>query len=303
MSHARRLRPGSLVDVVAPASAFDREGFLRGVAALESFGFRVRYRPDVFDRTGFLAGDDARRLAELVEAIEAPDSDALWCARGGYGVTRLVERIPVASIARAGKLLVGFSDITALHALWLRAGVPSVHGSMVARLAAEPAPVQERIRTIVQLGRATPIAGEPLVRGRATGVLSGGNLAILAALCGTSAQPDLSGRIAFVEDVGERPYRLDRMFVQCRQAGLFKGIAGLALGEFTDCEEKDGSSTSAQVLEEHAHALGVPAIRALPCGHGSINLALPFGVPVAIDGHAGTLAPIGDLFDPGEPRA
>jgi muramoyltetrapeptide carboxypeptidase len=290
----RRVRDGSLVDVIAPSGPFDVEGFRAGVGWLEKQGFRVRHRADVFAREGFLAGGDARRLDELHEALAAPDSDLVWAARGGYGVTRIVERLDLALVRRASKLLVGFSDLTALHGAWHRAGVPSVHGTMVARLAREPDPSRAATLGLLRTGRAAPLSGTTLHAGRASGPLAGGNLALLAAACGTTFQPDLSGCVLFLEDVGERPYRLDRMLVQCRQAGLFRGIVGLVWGDFTGCEEKDGSSSSAEVLAEHTRALGLPAIAGLPSGHGDVNWPLPFGVRVTVGD--GRLAFDGSLY-------
>lgn len=292
----RPLRPGSLVDVIAQSSPFDAEGFRSGIHLLESLGYRVRHRPDVFERQRFLAGSDERRRDELLGALAASDSDVVWCARGGYGATRLLGDIPLETIRKAGKLLVGFSDVTALHARWLVAGVPSVHGSMIARLASEPEDVRSGLLSLLARGRMAMQVGAPVVAGVAEGVLTGGNLALLAAMCGTPYQPDFKGRVVFLEDIGERPYRLDRMLVQCAQAGLFRGVAGIALGEFLDCDDAKAGISSAEVLREHVESLGVPVVAALPSGHGKVNHALPFGVRVRIDGGAGTLTQLESLF-------
>lgn len=276
-----------LIDVIAPCSPFDAEGLRAGVALLEARGFRVRYRDDLFAKERFLAGDDERRRTELLTALES-DSDLLWCARGGYGATRLLDSLAPERVNGAGKLLVGFSDVTALHALWWQAGVASIHGPMVAKLASESSPTLERVLDVVA-NRIAPLSGRGLRPGRVKGPLTGGNLALLAALCGTPWQPDLADAVVFIEDIGERPYRLDRSFVQCEQAGLFRGVAGLAFGDFTGCDEAGGQVTSVQVLREHAARIGVPAIEGLPCGHGAENRALLFGAEVELDGDAGTL--------------
>lgn len=276
-----------IIEVIAPCSPFDVDGFHAGVALLENRGFRVRHRGDVFAKDRFLAGDDERRAAELVAALES-DADLLWCARGGYGATRLLERVPPRLVKQAGKKLVGFSDVTALHALWWQQKVASIHGPMIARLASESASTLERILDLIT-NRVAPMAGRGLRGGRAQGRLVGGNLALLAALCGTPWQPDFTDAIVFIEDIGERPYRLDRAFVQCEQAGLFRGIAGLAFGDFTDCDEPGGRVTASEVLHEHASILKVPAIEGLPCGHGHENQALLFGAEVLLDGDIGTL--------------
>lgn len=276
-----------LIEVIAPCSPFDVDGFHAGVAVLENRGHRVRHRSDLFARDRFLAGDDERRTTELIAALES-DSDILWCARGGYGATRLLASIPPELVKEAGKKLVGFSDVTALHALWWRQKVASIHGPMIARLASESASTLGRVLDVVA-NRVEPVVGRGLRAGRAQGRLVGGNLALLAALCGTPWQPDFTDAVVFIEDIGERPYRLDRAFVQCEQAGLFEGIAGLAFGDFTDCDEPGGSVTASQVRHEHASLLGVPAIEGLPCGHGHENEALLFGVEVLLDGDVGTL--------------
>lgn len=276
-----------LIDVIAPSSPFDPDGLREGVALLEARGHTVRHRADLFERERFLAGTDARRGAELVEGLES-DADVLWCARGGYGATRLLPKVPPTLIRRANKLLVGFSDITALHALWWLEGTASVHGPMVARLAAEAPDTLERVFDVIEC-RSPPLSGLPLVSGRAHGRLTGGNLAVLAALCGTPWQPDLRGAVVFLEDIGERPYRLDRAFVQCSQAGLFEGVSGFVFGDFTNCDEPGGRVTARQVIEEHAERLGVPAVTGVRSGHGERNDALLFGVPVRLDADAGTL--------------
>lgn len=281
----------NVVDVIAPAGPFDAEAFKRGLQALWDAGFAPRHRDDIFDRDGFLAGSDERRRTELLDALRAPDSRIVWCARGGYGTTRLLPDLPLDLVRDAGKLLVGFSDITALHARWFTAGVSSLHGSMITRLATEPDDVVSRLFSLVrgEAGDATgPLEGRSLVPGSAEGVLFGGNLALLAALCGTPFQPDLRGTILFLEDIGERPYRIDRLLTQCRQAGLLDGIAGLALGEFSECAGPEGATADA-VLSEFAQSLGVPTISALPCGHGRVNMALPFGRPARLDSRSGLL--------------
>jgi muramoyltetrapeptide carboxypeptidase len=290
MALARPVRLDAWIDVIAPAGPFDETQFRQSVGALEARGFRLRFRPDILERDRFLAGSDQRRSAELLAAIDAPDSDVIWCARGGYGVTRLLPHIPIERIQRGNKILVGFSDITALHTRWLGAGVPAIHGGMIVRFAKEPADVTERLVSLVRTGAApAALQGRTMIAGATEGVLAGGNLMVLSALCGTPYQPDFRGKILFLEDIGERPYRIDRMLVQCAQAGMFEGIVGLALGEFTDCEQPDGSATSVGVLEEHLRVLGVPTISGLPCGHGAINQALPVGVRARLDATAGSL--------------
>lgn len=285
---ARPLQRDQFIDIVAPASPFDRTLFENGLAFLRERGFQPRFRDDLFARDRFLAGSDERRLAELQAAIDAPDSCAIWCVRGGYGASRLLNDLSLKRLRAANKLLIGFSDVTVLHARWLAAGVPSLHSTMVARLAKEPVDVIDRLlSTLVPGALAAPLTGQGLIGGVVEGVVTGGNLALLSALCGTPFQPDLSGAIVAIEDVGERAYRLDRMFVQCEQAGLFRGIAAFAFGEFFDCGEEE--IPAASVVVEHARRVGVPTVVGLPFGHGIVNQAVPFGVRGRLDAAAGRL--------------
>lgn len=205
----RPVRPGSRLAIIAPAGPFNEDSFRKGLAWL-SERYDVRTRPDIFSKSGYFAGSDERRLAELQEAILDPDVDAVICARGGFGTTRLLPGIDPAAVRDANKTLVGFSDITALHALWARAGVRSVHAPMVAALGTASETLREKWITLLE-NPAAPLQwnlqrmNEPL-REPVGGILTGGNLAVLAALVGTPYRPPLDDRILFLEDVGERPY-------------------------------------------------------------------------------------------------
>ena len=240
---ARQVKEGSVLSVVAPAGPFDRERFEAGVAWLRE-RYEVRFDEGIFSTSGFLAGDDERRLEELVAAVVSPEVDAMLCARGGYGSTRLLPDLEPIMIANANKLLVGFSDVTALHALWCRADVRSVHAPMVGALANASEEVREAwINTIEGRSAGRSWELETLAFGHGEGSLFGGNLAVLAALLGTDFAPDVSGRILFLEDVGERPYRVDRMLTSLLHAGWFDVCAGVVLGAFTEGEPgSDGTS-------------------------------------------------------------
>jgi muramoyltetrapeptide carboxypeptidase len=213
-----RLEPGARIAVVAPSSPFEVAAFERGVERLRQC-YEVTFDPGVLTRTGYLAGDDERRATELLEALRDPAVDAIVAARGGYGATRLVEHIEVTTVAEANKLLVGFSDITALHALWARAGVRSLHGPMVAALGrCTQNVVDEWLAAVRGNGRRAIDGLRPVTAGIAEGPLLGGNLAVLAALVGTPYALPTDGCVLLLEDVGERPYRIDRMLTTLRQA-------------------------------------------------------------------------------------
>jgi muramoyltetrapeptide carboxypeptidase len=275
------LSPGDAIRVVAPSSPFDREAFMRGIALLEA-RYEVRYDSSVFDRRGYLAGSDERRIAELSRALDEPDTRAILCARGGYGAMRLLASLDSARVRAAEKLLVGFSDVTALHCLFLRAGLRTVHGPMVARIGRDgAAALDPLIETMEGRPRLTfhGAGNAPL----AEGTLIGGNLALFASLVGTGQLPDLRGAILFLEDVGERPYRLDRMLTQLELAGVFADVAGLALGGFDDCEPGPDGVTARDVFGALVERLGLPCVFDLPFGHGAVNLPLPLGVRAQLE--------------------
>lgn len=281
----RALREGSHIRVVAPSSPFDVEALAQGIERLRA-RFVVSHRDDLFARRGFLAGDDSRRAEEIVEALDDESVDVLVAARGGHGATRILRALDVERVARANKPVVGFSDVTALHALWSRAGVPSMHGPMLATLGrAEPLLVDRWVRTLleprIELGGL-----EVVTPGTAEGPLRGGNLAVLAALVGTPFAARLDGAILFLEDVGEAPYRVDRMLTTLRESGALARVAGIALGAFTGSRPGDDGTTVEAVLRERLGDLGIPVVLGVPSGHVDDNHELWLGVPARLEAHA-----------------
>jgi len=284
-----RLGPGARLELIAPAGPFDVEAFERGVARL-SRRYQVRYDTSIFTRRGYLAGDDVRRLQELRTALTRKDTDAILAARGGYGTTRILPLLAADEVRSQPKLLVGFSDITALHALWAHARVGSLHGNMVAGLGRCDEPQFQRFCAALE-GRfpASFENLEPVAPGVAEGVLLGGNLAVLTALIGTPHFPPLTDAVLFLEDTGEKPYRVDRMLTTWRSAGAFRGVRGVVLGAFTQAEPGPDGTTLAQVLLDRLGDLGMPVLRGLPAGHVDDNHELPFGSLVRIDAGGGRL--------------
>jgi muramoyltetrapeptide carboxypeptidase len=276
------LRPGDPVTVVAPAGAFDRAAFEAG---LEVIGrrYQVHYDPGLLTRHRYLAGSDARRLGELRRALADGDGRAVFCARGGYGMMRLLAGLE--GIAVAPKPVIGFSDITALHQLLQRQGLVSVHGPVLTQLARLDAPAHARLFELLESAApAADLTGtETYVDGVAEGPLLGGNLAVLTRLLGTPYLAPLEGAILLLEDVGERPYRLDRMWTHLALAGVFRQVRGIVLGEFIGCEEKDADYSSATVLRELAAATGLPCAAGFPIGHGMQNQPVPLGVRARLD--------------------
>jgi muramoyltetrapeptide carboxypeptidase len=284
---ARALIPGDSVAVIAPAGPFDRESFEAGLAIIAE-RYRVQYEPGLFDQHRYLAGDDQRRLSELNRAIADPSIRAIFCARGGYGTMRLLEHLdPQHEL----KPLIGFSDITALHQWQQCHGLISIHGPVLTQLGRLNYFTSERLFCLLESSApAEPLKGTtPFVEGIAEGPLLGGNLSMLTQLLGTPFMPALDGAILLLEDVGERPYRLDRMWTHLQLAGVFRSISGIVLGSFTHCEERDANYTSQDVLRELAVATGLPCAAGFPIGHGDINEPVPLGARVRLDATAGQL--------------
>ena len=284
------LRRGDRVAVIAPASGFERSAFEAGVALIGA-RYRAAYAPGVFERHRYLAGSDSRRLGELTGALADPEVRAVFCARGGYGATRLLAQLAGCSPPAAGKPLVGFSDITALH-LWLQShGQVSIHGPVVTQLGRLPQATCERLYALLESASpAAPLAGSATyVGGVAEGPLLGGNLSVFSRMLGTPFMPPLEGAILLLEDQGERPYRLDRMWTHLALAGVFARVRGIALGTFTACEEPGAGYTSAEVLRELVASTGLPCAAGFPIGHGDANEPVPLGTRVRLDATARSL--------------
>jgi muramoyltetrapeptide carboxypeptidase len=291
-----RLAPGDPVAVIAPAGPLDRESLDAGLRILAE-RYDVAWDASLLSRARYLAGDDGRRERELTAALGDPRIRGVVAARGGYGSMRLLSQVwPNVDGRPSGpglaKVVVGFSDITALHAAIQATGRVSVHGPVVTQLATQPSTVVERFFAILEEATAppAPIVGTPIVGGVAEGPLLGGNLSVLTRLLGTPWLPDLAGAVLLLEDVGEKPYRIDRMWTHLRLARVFERAAGVALGDFTDCEEPGGDFTLRDVLWSLAAETALPCVGHLPIGHGAVNAPVALGTRVRLDGAAGTLS-------------
>lgn len=281
------LRAGGVIGIAAPASAVDPEKLAAGEERLRKAGFAVVRRGDVLARHRYLAGDDARRAGELMALVADPQVEAILCARGGYGSPRILGRLDAAAVRAARKPLVGFSDITALL-LWQRraAGLVGFHGPMLDRGGdLRDDELDALVAALTGAGPARTVwrgaeGGGAVAEGR----LVGGSLTMLAASLGTPWEVDTRGAVLLVEDVGERPYRIDRLLAQLRAAGKLARVAALGLGRFEQCDEPNGAVTAAEVLRETVDALGVPWVAGLPFGHGAPNLVWPLGARARVDG-------------------
>lgn len=290
-----RLRPGDRVRVVAASGPVDRERFTVGLEALEG-RYDLRFdKNGLFAREGFLAGDDSHRLDALNAAIADPESRAVFLARGGYGLLRILPRVDRGALRVHPKPIVGFSDATALLASCFQAGVAAIHGPMFYQFADLPLEDKSALFTLLE----DPEPGvlltdlEEIRSGDALGPLLGGNLEVLSRLLGTPVQPDFDGAVLFLEEVGELPYRVDRLLTHFELAGVLSRLAGVVIGEFKDCDESQEQGvegpTTHDVLVDRLGRLSVPVVLGGTFGHGVRNTALPYGTRVHLDTTAGTL--------------
>ena len=289
------LRRGDRVRLIAPASPFDLGLFRAGRQVLEGLGLVPVVGRGEFAREGFLAGSDQRRAEKLTRALEEEDTRAVWCIRGGYGTARLLPLLDLPRLRRHPKLLVGFSDVTALLVQLTRpGGFVTIHGPVITQLPRLPATDLRWLQALLfgtRAPRRLPLGRtRTLVPGKVEGTLVAGNLSTLASLAGTRFAPDLCGALLCLEDTGEEAYRLDRLFWQLVSAGMLKRCRGIVVGELAGCKpEGAGRHSARRVLERAIAALGLPALSGAAFGHGRRNLALPLGVRARLDAGARTL--------------
>ncbi|MBX3281780.1 MAG: LD-carboxypeptidase [Acidobacteria bacterium] len=300
MIKPKALKAGDQVAVIAPASGVAPETFDRALANLTALGFNPKAGKFARGRKGFLSGTDAERLSDIHAAFADKDVKAVWCVRGGGGCPRLLPSLDFELIKKNPKVFIGFSDITALHiAISQRTGLVTFHGpvgssqytdytrgramelltgSAKPPITVEPSP--ENLKKEAALFHPATIKG-----GRATGVLTGGNLALITALCGTPyALKDVAGKILFIEDINEPPYRVDRMLTQLRQSVDLKSIAGVALGVFDDgANATKEAEPLLDVFRDRLGDVGVPVVYGLSFGHITDNMTLPYGIKAELD--------------------
>ena len=313
-----RLRPGDTVGVIAPAGVLpDPAGYDRALQRVRDLGLVPKEGANLRDRHGYLAGTDWDRAADIDAMYADGEVKAVLAIRGGWGCARLLPYLNWNVIRANPKLLVGFSDITALHlAIAARGGFPTIHGPNIGsdwgpqsmetfrRLAFEgaaplldttppalmpPAASSPPAAPVVTSPPPRPLRTRAIREGRATGRLLGGNLTVFAALAGTPYLPSFDGAIIFLEDVGEQEYRVDRMLTQLALAGVFRRAAGVVFGQCTDCATPNGSVSLDDVLNNHFFRLGIPAFTGAWFGHISNQLNIPVGVRAEMDAAAGTI--------------
>ena len=284
----RFLKAGDRVGVMAPGFAVKRASLREGLEALSKLGFEPCLGEHVLSRDGYLAGNDRQRASDLIALLGRADLSAVWFARGGYGTARLLPEVPWARLRRDPKLLIGYSDLTALfNAVVDRTPAICLYGPVVTELGDPGAWHGPSLRALLA-GRPLTIRfprRAALVEGRAEGRLIGGNLSVLTHLLGTPYEPDFRGTILFLEEVGEQTYRVDRMLTQLRQSGALGKVAGVLLGTITAPPRRHFPSDRSlhEVLGEVLAPLGVPVIRGIEAGHVERKRTLPLGARTVID--------------------
>lgn len=294
------LHPGARVALTAPASAVPAEKLQPALDFVRALGLEpVTYPSCHFaSRHGYLAADDAQRACEINDAFADDGIDAVWCIRGGYGAHRLLPLLDFDMIRAHPKRFLGYSDVTALHTAFNQAcGFVTYHAIMPST---EP---DADAFTLAQLKKALfgsltgPLENPPaqpitaLVPGKASGALCGGNLSLLAASLGTPWEIDTREKLLFLEDIGEKTYRIDSMLTQLRNAGKFAACAGIILGAWTDCPPEDPEKTLElpEIFAELIAPAGKPAVMGLACGHVLPTLALPLGAMAELDADGAAL--------------
>jgi muramoyltetrapeptide carboxypeptidase len=291
------LQPGDRLIALSPSGTLrESERFEQGLDLWRSRGYIVDLSPHYNDRWGYLAGTDAQRRQDLAAAWLDPQYAGILCVRGGWGAARLLEQWHWPTPPRP-KWLIGFSDITAL--LWSlgQIGIAGVHGPVLTTIAQEPPESQARLWAWLE-GRhpLPPLQGTPWQsRPPVQGYLLPANLTVATHLLGTHLQPDFSNVILALEDVGEAPYRIDRMLTQWRMLGILEQVKGIALGRFSQCEAPDNipSLSIETVLRDRLADLDIAIVADLPFGHDGANFALPVGVLAELDSQRGELRMLG----------
>lgn len=286
------ISPSQKLRIIAPSGALrEWERFENGIRIWRDRGYIVTIPDDLSQPWGYLAGSDEQRCQQFITAWNDPESVAIACARGGYGSTRLLEKLDWNLLSDRPKWLIGFSDITAL--LWGLAkhkGIGGLHAPVIATLGSEPERSQQHLFDWLE-GKVDQItlSGQGWNNGKSSGILLPANLTLATNMIGTSLCPDLENVILAIEDVSEAPYRVDRMLTHWRWSGLLSKLKGVAIGRFSQGEVSTPSFTMEEVWRDRLADLGIPVVTNLPFGHDGENAPLPVGCVAEIDADNGTL--------------
>jgi len=296
-----RLKLGDTIGLIAPAGYVSEKALRESIENIEKLGFKTYYTESVKSKYGYLAGEDEVRAADLSHMFENDKVDGIFCIRGGYGVARMLRQINYNAIKANPKVLIGYSDITALHyAIYSQTGLVTFHGP-VATSTFNEFSVDNFMKTVVnpeektifspadESGKGSDYRTYVIREGKAKGELVGGNLSIAVTFLGTKYDVDYKNKILYLEEVDERPYRVDRMLTHLYQAGKLEEVSGIALGVFSDCDSKVGSAQGErslslqEVLYDKLYNLGIPVIYGLSFGHIENKYTIPFGINAELD--------------------
>jgi muramoyltetrapeptide carboxypeptidase len=289
----KALKAGDKVAVVAPAGCLPPERLAIGLKMLTDAGLVPEVAEQGREVHGRFAGDDAARAADMMAAYKNRDIKAIFCAKGGYGSSRILDLLDYEVIKANPKPLIGYSDITALHiAIWQRTGNIGLHARSLGDCTlhyANPDADAELMRflqgEVTELGLLANTAPEVVVAGEAEGTLIGGNIRMLSHLCGTPDQPHTEDSILFLEEVGEERYSFDRLLLQMQRAGLFRKLKGVVLGSFhkvTDTSPPEFGLSTQEIIERYFTPLNIPLVRHWPTGHTGLNCVMPIGQRVQL---------------------
>ncbi|WP_031305515.1 S66 peptidase family protein [Brevibacillus panacihumi] len=301
MNKGRAWRAGDTIGIIATSSPVDQELLPKAIAEVEALGYKVKVGETCKQSYGgYLAGTPEQRADGLNAMFADDEVDGILCLRGGYGAPQILPLLDYDCIAQNPKLFVGYSDITALHTVFgQNANLATLHGPMAASDLAHGLDDWSKSYLIRALSEPEPLGdlinppGEEIVcmvEGCASGPVVGGNLTLVAALMGTPYQLDTRGKLLFLEEIDEEPYRVDRMLTQLALGGVFEDCAGVILGTWTNCESKKREGFSVwDVVQNIVVPYEKPTIWNIQIGHGAVNMALPFGVEATLDATAGKL--------------
>lgn len=278
------IKPGSKIHIVSPAGKVDEKYVLPAVNWLSEQGYKVELGKHVFTRHFQFAGTDRQRLNDLQTAIDDPETDAIICSRGGYGTVRIIDKLDCRAFGKQPKWLVGFSDITILHACMNNLGVATIHGAMPRYFFKSDGNPAENLISLMKLLTGEKVSysfknGESNRAGTVKGELVGGNLSIISSLQGTKYELNTEGKILFLEDIDEFLYHTDRMMYQLKLSGKLANLAGLVLGDFTEMKDNESpfGKTIHEIISESVVDYNYPFCFGFPAGHDKKNLALAFG--------------------------
>jgi muramoyltetrapeptide carboxypeptidase len=297
----KKLQKGDLIGIISPASSVDDPLKIeKGVNYLESLGYKVILGKNVGKYNGYLAGNDEERADDLHSMFENKNVRAVFCLRGGYGASRLLDKIDYKIIRNHPKIFVGYSDISALHlSIFYKTGLITFAGPMVGvdfyeEVSSFTAEMFWKLLTSSKkFGKIENPGDENILQlnsGSTSGKIVGGNLSVITGLIGTNYFPDLKDKILFIEEIGELPYKIDRMFNQFRLSSMFKGLKGVIIGSFSDCQEPDPEKrtlTLGEVISDYFSSMKLPVVYNFRHGHLKDNITVPVGANVKLNASRG----------------